>query len=1039
MATTIDSLQLEIQSNSTNAADSIDSLAKALKKLNKNGSINDAVNGLNDLRKSLHAFVNMPSNASKIDSLAKSLKSLNKIGKIKIGESISSVKQSVESLGAINVDSVAPQIERIAGALGPLSNVNGNGFNGMMNGLKKLGDVADSLDDETITRFVNQVKKLDEELGPLSTKMYAIGTAFKAANDSSLSAGGGFSIFGKKVNTTTLNLQSMISVAKSAVAALQPVIKLLKKTISAALEWDGISARFGSGFGERADEVYSWVKRLNEEMGINTQQFMQYSSVYATMLEGYGVSAKDAAEMALGYTELTYDIWARYNDIYKSYEDAAVAVRAAIAGETEPIQKAGLDVRDSALKQTAALNGLTYSTQNTTNAQKSYLRYLSLVREAQDQGLVGAYAAEMDSAEGLIRTFRQQLTSLAQTFGSVFLPALVKVMPWVNAFVDLMNDAVLAMARFFGVDIQPVDFSSARKSAGGYADALDSATESAKELKNATLGIDELNVISPPSNTSNSGGGSAWDGLDVESLWNESILGKIQFEVEEIKSKLKEALFGIEALISGFALAVGTMLTVTGANIPVGLGLMAVGAVGIVAAVAPNWNAMSEKLAKTLTTVTSVLSGFLFAIGAVLAFGGVNVPLGIGLMVAGAASLATSATINWKFLNGDLENTLSNITGVVSGGLLALGALFAFTGVGVGLGIALMVAGAVGLAATVALNWDSMPTKMKGIVSKLTEIVSTGAIAVGAILAFSGVNIPVGMALMAAGALGLVAAGQLNWDSASGKTKKQIDTIVKFASSAALGVGAVLAFSGVNLPLGIALMASGAVGLASTSTINWDAIKTTISNAINNIANWLKTYGLLVLGVILCFTGNVPLGAVLIKNSLGKSTPSGSTISDELFRAIKEKWSSIKSWWDRNVKFTIPSLSFNVTYTTSGLGTLKKAIVNALNLPGWPKLSFAKDGGMFDMGSLIWAGEAGAEIVANAGGGKTGVMNIQQMQEAVYEGVYSAVVSAMRASAGGGGAQEINVYLDGRQLTSAVEKRQRERGATITRNGVYAY
>lgn len=920
MATTIDSLQIEIQSNSTNATSGIDGLAKALKKLSKNSDIKEAVNGLNDLRKSLHAFVNVPTNVSKIDSLAKSLKSLSKI-KVNVGDSIASVQKSIESLGAMNVDSVAPQIERIAGALAPLSNTNGSGFNNMMNALKKLGDVSDSLDDETIANFVAKVKKLDEELGPLSTKMTAINGAFNAVNGSASAAGNGFSSLGKKVNITTLNLQSMISVAKSAYATLQPVINLLKNTISAAMEWDGISARFGSGFGESANEVYSWVKRLNEEMGINTQQFMQYSSVYATMLEGFGVNSKDAAEMALGYTELTYDIWARYNDIYKSYEDAAIAVRAAIAGETEPIQKAGLDVRDSALKQTAALNGLTYSTQNTTNAQKSYLRYLSLVREAEDQGLVGSYAREMDTAEGMIRTFRQQLTSLAQAFGSVFLPALVQIMPWVNAFVELMNEAVLAVARFFNIDIQPVDFSNASKGAGEYSDKIDEATKSAKELKNATIGIDELNVISPPS--SGSGDKSSdWNGSDVSSLWDESILGKIQFEVEAIKQKLKDALSGITALISGFSLVIGTIMVFAGANIPLGIALMAAGAAGLATAVAVNWNGMSDQLAGTLTTITSVLSGFLLTFGACLAFTGVNVPLGIGLMAAGAASLGTAVAINWTFLKGDLANAISILTGVVSGGLLILGAIFAFSGVAVG--------------------------------------------------------------------------------------------------------------------KGIALMAAGSAGLVSSAVLNWDSVKTTIANVINSIGSWLKTYGLLVLGVLLCFTVNPLVGASMIATGLGITTSSGSTVGDELFKAIKDKWASIKSWWSKNVKFTIPSLSFNVSYSNVGLGTIKKAIVNALNLPGWPKLSFAKDGGMFDMGSLIWAGEAGAEVVANAGGGKTGVMNIQQMQEAVYEGVYAAVVGAMRQSESGG-SQPVNLYLDGRLVARSVEKYQRERGTTFVGQQAFTY
>jgi hypothetical protein len=94
---------------------------------------------------------------------------------------------------------------------------------------------------------------------------------------------------------------------------------------------------------------------------------------------------------------------------------------------------------------------------------------------------------------------------------------------------------------------------------------------------------------------------------------------------------------------------------------------------------------------------------------------------------------------------------------------------------------------------------------------------------------------------------------------------------------------------------------------------------------------------------------------------------------------------------------------------------------------------------VFDTGSLIWAGERGPEVVANASGGKTGVMNVAQMSDAVYEGVYAAVRAANRASQGDGGAQSINVYLDGKQITAAVEKRQRERGASLMGNQVYHY
>ena len=77
---------------------------------------------------------------------------------------------------------------------------------------------------------------------------------------------------------------------------------------------------------------------------------------------------------------------------------------------------------------------------------------------------------------------------------------------------------------------------------------------------------------------------------------------------------------------------------------------------------------------------------------------------------------------------------------------------------------------------------------------------------------------------------------------------------------------------------------------------------------------------------------------------------------------------------------------------------------------------------------------------ATAAGGKTGVMNVQQMSEAVYEAVYSATIAANRASGGnGGGGGTTKLYIDGREVTSVVEKRQHERGASIMGNEVYSY
>ena len=1059
---TIDSLQIEIQTSSSNAGAGIEALAASLERLKKVGSFNVVIKNLNNLSSALDKLQGSSSGLAKLNSLASSIESLKKAG----------------SFGSIS------------------------------NSFAKLGTALKDLESMNIDGVVAKIEELNKRIGPVSQNLLSLGNAFKTVNRQTKQTGDGFSSFGGKLNTTTLNLQSAISVVQKVWQVLKKVVDVLKKTIGEALEWDGIAQRFGRGFGDQAEEVYSWVQRLNQEMGINTQQFMQYSSTYATMLTGFGVASKDASKMALGYMELTYDIWAGYNDIYKSLDDAATAVRSAIAGEVEPVRKAGFTIIESTLEQTAANHGLKVSLENATEAQKSYLRYLTLVDQAKAQGLVGNYAREMNTAEGAVRTFTQQLKSLAQTFGSIFLPVLVKVMPWLQAFIDLVGDAIMAVAAFFNVDIQKVDFSSnLGDSADSATSAVEGTTKAMKELKNATTGIDELNIISPQSASGGSGSGSGsgggFDGLDVGSLWDESIFDSIQFEVDAIKEQLKEALATIRTVLDGAAFVIGAVLVFSGANIPLGLGMMAAAAVDLTVVVAANWNSMSDQLAKTLVVIEGIVGGALLTLGALLAFSGVKVGLGIALMALGAVSIVSAAVVNWKFLEGDLKSTLTLLTAIVSGALLVLGALLAFTGFKVGLGIALMAAGVAGIVTAAALDWDFLVDSIKNVLKKIGIAVGAALLALGILLVCTGVALPIGIALIAVGATSLVAGVALNWDSIVNSIKKVLKKIGIVAGAAMLALGVILCLTGVGIPLGVGLIAAGAASLVSGVALNWGSIKKSVKNVINTIKDWAKKYGLLTLGIILCLTGaGIPLGIALIKKGLGTKTENGSTVGNDLLKTIKEKWNAIKKWWNSkpalkkvsakiedikakvssawttaknwwnekkaamkdytpnigsikdklssawetakkwwndNVKLSIPSLSFKVTYTTTGLNIVQNAIVKALGLSGWPKLSFAANGGIFDTGSLVWAGEAGPEIVASAGGGKTGVMNVQQMSEAVYEGVYSAVVAAMRASGGNGGSQAVNVYLDGKQITASVEQRQKERGAALMGNQVYAY
>lgn len=573
--TTIDTIKIDIQSSAPGVETSISGVATALGNLRKNSAVGVAVRNLKSLSDALKTFTGVPDVGKTIGSLSVAMGSLSGVGSIRrVSNQLHSLADSLRELGSLKIEDISPKIQRIARAITPLTAVRASGFSSVVNGLSKIKKVTDSLDDATISAFAEKVEKLNRVLTPLSQKMTSIQSGFRGINTRARQATTSMKDFGSSLNVSRLNMSSLTNVALGFLAAIKPVIDLLSEYIKEALEWDGVVSRFGRVFGSEAESVYNWVRRLNEEMEINEQQFMQYSSLFGEMLKGFGVDPDDARDMAVGYTELAYDIWAATNDVYKTFESATDAVRQAISGEVESIRRAGYSIIESDLQQTAAKHGLTVSIENATEAQKSYLRYLTLVDQAQAKGTVGAFAREMNTAEGAVRTLAQQFKSLTQAVGSLFMPILMAVIPYIQALVEVATDAVFALASLFGITLKPISWggvsSGIENAAGGMEDlesAAGGASSAAKELRKTLLGIDELNVLpSPPSGGGGGGTGGAiagdmFEGLDVDSLWDESIFDQIQSQVDELKPKVKEILKIALAVAAVFAAwKIGTAL-----------------------------------------------------------------------------------------------------------------------------------------------------------------------------------------------------------------------------------------------------------------------------------------------------------------------------------------------------------------------------------------------------------------------------------------------------------------------------------------------
>lgn len=1225
MGVPIDSIQIDIESNSTSATSGIDGFISSLERLKQSSKLSVVTKRLNDLSNTVKGFSDANGAATALGTLANAIEKLRGAGSIASqAKNLTLLQTALRNLETTNVGNAAPKLKELADALAPLSAVKSGGFGTLINSLAKLGDVTKKLDDKTISDFAEKIEILNKKLDPFAKKMTTVKEAFGAINTSARKAADGVEDFDHGIKTGTLNMASFTQVAETAWNALQGMIDGFANVVHKASQWDGIEYQFGNTFGEQADLYYEKITQITDALSIDKQMFMENAAMAGSMLIGFGVDKSDAREMGLGYTELAYDIWAAFNNVYETLDGAdgaMAAIRSAIAGEVEPIRRAGFTVVESTLEQTAANHGLEISIEKATEAQKSYLRYLTLVDQAHAKGIVGTYASEMETAEGMMRTFSQQLKSLSHTFGSLFLPILVKVMPWVQAFVSLISDAVYWLANFFGIDIQPVDFSdyttgasnieNIGDAAGNASGALNDATKAAKELKNATLGIDELNVISPSSATGGSGGsggdaggsgaGGGFSGLDVESLWDKSIYDSVQQSVDEIKKKIQDMLpliAGVATAFAGMRLtsllkdlddtniklqSLGKAVTIAGIIISVGKLVW-----DFTGAYLEGGDEMDLLKAFGATTIGTALAYWLggkpgaaitLAVSGIVTLSRLAVELKEGTVewsdpeaimtgILGGVETIIGAIFTWKTLSPIIKKAWPKIaakatpllakagpygwiaTAVIAGVTLSF-VDYDFTEIGrtIGekIGEGLRAAGQwLASAWDQAWNWIYNELEIENIWDELIFLFVPGANFasyaklldepfqqmsdwinekinnlfenirefVGGFFEglFDGLGLDMTWAedlaaffnidileafINPRGIGGYIIDGILDGMWNSEFATKLRDMFGSF-------VDGIKSFFGIHSPSALMRDEIGSQLIPGiTSGMSLTGIRDRLSSVWENAKSWwntkkeaLKTYTPSIGNISsnlssawesakkwwkekrssLSYTPSIGKIWENLKSAWTNAknwwnekrsslsyTPSIGSISSKLSSAwttaknwwnknrsslsytpsigsIKDKvvsaWNSAKSWWSKNVGGLSTKLNISVPKLTVNWGEVS-ALGKTFKYPKSFSVKFAADGGVFDKGSLIWAGERGPEIMANAGGGRTGVMNVQQMQEAVYEGVFAAVSAAMRGN--NGGSQVVKVYLDGKDITSTVEKTQRERGTQLMGNEVYSY
>lgn len=220
---------------------------------------------------------------------------------------------------------------------------------------------------------------------------------------------------------------------------------------------------------------------------------------------------------------------------------------------------------------------------------------------------------------------------------------------------------------------------------------------------------------------------ASWDTLQQINSDSNSSSSNIQadFSQFDTASWTEDQLLKIEAIAAGALLALGCILAFSGVNIPLGLALIAAGAILLVREVIPNWDKMSDETKKTIQTILGIAGSALLVIGIILLCSGV-IPLGIGAIVAGIAVLGiAAATLDWNKIWQGVKDIFAKIIGVFSGlGMVVLGVILCLTGAGIPIGLALICNGISQMYNGATYDWNILVEKVRTIKNEIFSIIS---------------------------------------------------------------------------------------------------------------------------------------------------------------------------------------------------------------------------------------------------------------------------------------------------------------------------
>jgi hypothetical protein len=202
----------------------------------------------------------------------------------------------------------------------------------------------------------------------------------------------------------------------AAVAAGAAVVG--KQLVDSASDLAEVQSKTNVIFGDASEQVSKFAEGAATSLGQSKTAALNAASTFGVFGKAAGLTGKDLGTFSTDLTVLASDLASFANT---SPEEAAMALGAALRGESEPIRKYGVMLDDAALKAEALAMGIYSGNGPLTTQQKVLAANAAILKQTGDAQ--GDFARTSDGVANQQRIMAAQFENVKAKLGNALIPA----------------------------------------------------------------------------------------------------------------------------------------------------------------------------------------------------------------------------------------------------------------------------------------------------------------------------------------------------------------------------------------------------------------------------------------------------------------------------------------------------------------------------------------------------------------------------------------------------------------------------------------